>query len=370
MATKRGPFIANVEPIIQAGIDPKTGLPIKMGSTGCALKENIRRQLRVLDGQDAQNRYTWYNLPSGLTGQLIERVLYYRGQGAFFYMSANDTYYFLPYALNGNIDVYGRFLGITPLPFRGTTADNKNGKEEPFIVGLVKTPVYDLISVIDDQTDPEYTCVLLTDYAKQMSETIIPRQQLQEPLLDIMSEVFPMARTSLLANSGIKGMRVNDEDSANQVEAASKSVERAALTGNPWIPITGQIEFQDLTNGTPLKSEEYLLMMQALDNYRLSLYGLKNGGLFQKKSHMLESEQSMNDGNVGLVYNDGLTIRQNFCDLVNAVFGLSIWCEPSETVIGVDVDMNGMIGDTKDQSGMPGEQPANIGGTQDDGFNY
>ena len=150
MATNRGPFIANVEPIIQAGIDPKTGLQIKMGSQGCALKENIRRQLRVLDGQDAQNRYTWYNLPSGLTGQLIERVLYYRGQGAFFYMSANDTYYFLPYALNGNIDVYGRFLGITPLPFRGTTESNKNGKEEPFIVGLVKTPVYDLISVIGE----------------------------------------------------------------------------------------------------------------------------------------------------------------------------------------------------------------------------
>ena len=165
-------------------------------------------------------------------------------------------------------------------------------------------------------------------------------------------------------------MRVNDEDQAEEVRKASKSVARAAKTGNPWVPIVGNMEFQDLTNGTPLKSEEYLIMMQALDNYRLSLYGLKNGGLFQKKSHMLESEQQMNDGNVGLVYQDGLTIRQKFCDMVNAIYGLSIWCEASETVVGVDRDMNGMVGDELDQSGMPGEQPTNIGGTQDDEPKY
>lgn len=81
--------------------------------------------------------------------------------------------------------------------------------------------------------------------------------------------------------------------------------------------------------------------MQALDNYRLSLYGLKNGGLFQKKSHMLEAEQSMNDGNVGLVYEDGLTIRQRFCDIVNSITELGIWCEANPNVMGIGM-MGGM----------------------------
>lgn len=42
----------------QAGIDPKTGLPLKL-SSGCkfVLKEDIKKFLRLIDEQDAVNRY-------------------------------------------------------------------------------------------------------------------------------------------------------------------------------------------------------------------------------------------------------------------------------------------------------------------------
>lgn len=44
--------------IRQAGFDPKTGLPLKMsGALSCALKESIKHNLRVIDEQDAVNRY-------------------------------------------------------------------------------------------------------------------------------------------------------------------------------------------------------------------------------------------------------------------------------------------------------------------------
>ena len=175
-----------------------------------------------------------------------------------------------------------------------------------------------------------------------------------------MAEAFPLARTSLIANSGIKGVRVNDEDQKAQVEIGSRSITRAALNGKPWIPIVGQIEFQELTEGSALKSEEFLLYMQALDNFRLSLYGLDNGGLFQKKAHMLEAEQDMNAGNIKLVYQDGLTIRQKFCDIVNSIWGLGIWCEASETVVGIDKNLDGEVADNQDQSGIPGEQNVEV----------
>ena len=100
--------------------------------------------------------------------------------------------------------------------------------------------------------------------------------------------------------------------------------------------------------------------MQALDNFRLSLYGLDNGGLFQKKAHMLEAEQDMNAGNIKLVYQDGLTIRQKFCDIVNSIWGLGIWCEASETVVGIDKNLDGEVADNQDQSGIPGEQDAEV----------
>ena len=50
--------------LIQSGINPKTGLPIKFGDGETSQsKEEIRKQLRILDEQNAVNRYTWYNQP-------------------------------------------------------------------------------------------------------------------------------------------------------------------------------------------------------------------------------------------------------------------------------------------------------------------
>lgn len=346
--------------LIQAGIDPKTRLPMKFVSSEekKQLKNDIRMALRVMDEQNAINRYKWYNLPNGLDGQLLERILYYKAQGMFFKL--DEEFFFLPYALDGTIDVYGRFKGVTPLPFNGTTKSSE--KDKAWITGLIRKPIYDVLDEEDEKAESmfEEGCVLLSDYSKQVSQTNISRQVIQEPILNLMAEAFPFARTNLIANCGVKSYRVNSDDEATSVSLASDSVEEAALNGKIWIPTVAQIEFQDLTNGSALKSEEFLLYMQALDNFRLSLYGLNNGGLFEKKSHMLQSEQDMNSNNVGLVYQDGLTNRQKFCDIVNSIWGLGIWCEASETVTNSDNNMDGMIADGQDQSGTPGEQPTGV----------
>ena len=368
----KGPNLPDYNTLFQAGIDPKTGLPAKMGS-GCKafLKEGIKKAIRILDEQNAVNRYTWFNLPSGLDGQLLERILYYKGQAMFFYMPTDGKFYFLPYALDGTIDVYGRYTGTTPLPFNGgSTTTESNGKDKilPWIPGLRKTPVYE---VFDPENDDitydifEDGCVLLHDYTKQISQTVIPRQQIQDPIIDAEAEAFPLARTSLIANSGIRGMRVNDQDCGNQVELASRAMTNAALSGEPLIPIVSQIEIQELTEGNALKSEEFLLYMQSLDNFRLSLYGLENGGLFEKKAHTTDLENSINGGNVNEIMQDGLTIRQKFCDIVNSIWGLGIWCDISETVSSIDMNGDGMVADEQDQSGEEkGEQPMIEGGDE------
>lgn len=82
-------------------------------------KENIRKILRVNDEQLAVNRYRWYNLPPELSGNMIERILYYRGQAMLFYIPEMEKFYFLPYTLCGNLDIYGRYDRVKPLPFMG-----------------------------------------------------------------------------------------------------------------------------------------------------------------------------------------------------------------------------------------------------------
>lgn len=350
MAQKNNARLPDISTLIAAGIDPKTGLPIRMAETGCNLKPNIKKLMRIVDEQNAVNRYSWYNLPDGLDGQLLERILYYKGQGAFFYMEANEKFYFLPYALDGSIDVYGRFTGITPLPFNGSTKDGD--KEKPWIQGLHYEPVYGIILpedlTYDDLTDK---CVLLNDYSKQISQTVIPRQQLQDPILDVMSDCIPFMRTALLNSTGVMGMRVSSEDEYSNVEAASRSINAAALDGKKYVPVVGALEFQEMTGDNVGTAEQFLMAMQSLDNFRLSLYGLDNGGIFQKKAHMLQDEQDMVGGNVGLVMQDGLSIRQNFCNIVNSIWGLGIWCEVAETVSGQDKNGDGELSDKQDDKG-------------------
>lgn len=347
--------------VMQAGINPKTGLPLRLGDDEEWMKQAVKKTLRVLDEQNAVNRYVWYNLPCNISSQELERMLYYKGQLAFFYLEDIDEFYFMPYALDGGIDFYGRFVQIHPIPFAEGIgeSDKKNNslisKQREFLSTLKLKVMYDI--PLDD-VDIKECCVLLHDYTKQMAQTIVPRQQLQDPLLNIMSDCIPFMRTALLNSTGVEGVRVQNQDEESNVEAASRSIDRAALTGRKYIPIIGALEFQQLTSGATLKSEEFMLAMQSLDNYRLSLYGLDNGGLFQKKSHMLEAEQEMNAGDIGLIMQDGLQIRQRFCDIVNAIYDLGISCEIAETALGLDRNLDGEIIDDTDQSGdFAGDQP-------------
>lgn len=358
--------LPDINTLIQAGIDPKTGLPSKISSCACNLKSDIKRTLRILDEQDAIHRYKWYNLPNGLTGPLIERILYYKGQGILFYMEADKKFYFLPYALDGTIDVYGRYMGVTPLPFAGGTT--KDGKDKPWITGLTKKPYYDIV-MPDELTMDVFTdgCVILKDYSEQLnSGSIIPRATLQDAILDVMSDCIPFMRTSLLSSTGIDGVRVNSEEESQNVTYASRCVNDAALKGDIWTPIIGSIDFQTLTGNSTGKASEYLLALQSLDNYRLSLYGLDNGGLFQKQSHMLQAEHRMNSVNSGLVMEDGLFNRQQFATIVNSIWGSGTWVEPNEVLTNTDTDGDGNLGgDSFTYNNEETVNETNDGGTEE-----
>ena len=333
---------------IQAGINPKTGLPIKAGDVSVRLKNDIKRQLEIIDRQDAVNRYKWFNLPDGLNQELIERILYYRGQGMFFYMPANNKFYFLPYTLTGKgIDVYGRFIQVTPLPFNGNTSDE--GKDKPWIQGLVRDVQYDIMLEEPELSDMDNKCVLLHDHTIGISQTNIARSVTHDVVLDLMSNCLPYLNTALMNSTGVSGMRIQNENERQDVFNMSAAINNCALTGQKYVPIVSGVELQELTSGATGKAEEFLLAMQSLDNYRLSLFGLDNGGLFQKKSHMLEAEQKVNQGMSSLIYTDGLKQRQEFCNIVNSIWGLMIWCDVSEDVLGEDTDGDGYAADSDPQ---------------------
>lgn len=360
MASK-GPAMYDVQSLIQAGIDPKTGLPLKVANAMfSASKADIKKLLRIKDEQQAIRRYVWYNLPSGLNGELIERILYYRYKGAFFYMPVVDKFYFLPYALDGEIDVYGRYLGITPLPFNGKSEVDDKGKPKAWITGLTKTPVYSLSELFDEDLSEKQVndiladgAVLLCDYAKQISQTDLSRQQLNEAIIDIEAEMIPYMNTALLNSTGTTAVRVNNQDEQSNVAALNGQVKNAALNGERFLPVVGAVEFQELADSATKTGEPASIFMQAMesiDNFRLGTMGINNGGLFQKQAHMLQTEQNMASGADSFCLDDGLIQRQTFCDIVNAIWGLGIWCELSENVVG-DMNMDGQVADGANDQG-------------------
>lgn len=363
---KNNASIPDIATIIAAGINPKTGLPIKLGPLdGTETKEQIRLALRIVDEQNAVNRYTWHNLPCNLTSQELERLIYYKGQLAFFYYKDLDQFFFMPYALDGSIDFYGRMNRVHPVPMAEGTNDyeKKLYSQQRELLSKLKLKVYYDVPDETEKIDPYESCVLLHDYTRQLSNTSqIARCQIQEPVLDVMSECIPLLRTALYNATGVETMRVNNEDEQSNVTEVNHTIRRAALSGQRLVAATGAMDFQELAAAAPAKAEEFLMSMQSLDNFRLSLYGLDNGGLFQKKSHVLEAEEQLNAGNVSSVLQDGLSIRQHWCDVANSIFGTGIWCEVSETAASMDLNGDGLIGEEQDQSGSePGQQDATEG---------
>ena len=364
MSKGKGKNNAKITPVdlyFQAGINPKTGLPIKLSNIKGITKEDLLKGLRILDEQNAVNRGRWYNLPSGISSQELERLLYYRGQLCFFYYKPLKKFYFMPYALDGTIDFYKRFNTIHPIPFADGVDDEKSDrykKQAALLSDLKLNCIYDVIYDEKEITEDLIynSCVLLHDYSKQMAETIIPRQIIQEPLLNVMSEIIPLMRTSLMSGSGTKGMRVQDGDQWTAVAEASEQFKAAALNGDVYIPIVGTVDFQELKSDGLINPQDYMLALQSLDNYRLSLYGIENGGLFEKKAHELEKEAAINGGPVGLVMQDYVSIRQRFCNIVNSIWGLGIWYEPSENIAEADLNGDGVLydRDTKEAGGDEG----------------
>ena len=72
----------------------------------------------------------------------------------------------------------------------------------------------------------------------------------------------------------------------------------------------------------------------------------------------------MNAGSVSPVQQDGLTNRQNFCNIVNAITGLNIWCEVSEPSTGADINGDAYLVD--EQPNMQAEQQMMEGDNYDD----
>ena len=341
MGKGRGPAIYDIATLMQAGIDPKTRLPLKLGKFSQAdkeLKYNARRLFRILDEQRAVNKFKWYGLPEGISSQELERLLYFKYSLCFFYFKELNQFFFMPYALDGSgaIDFYGRFNTIHPVPMTSGAEreeQTKVYKERLALLSKKKLNVIKDVIVNSEEITEELltnSAVILRDYTNQLGQMGEPRYLLNDHLLEMEAECLPFLRTNLLISSGIQAIRVPDADAAEEVNAVSKQMYDAAMNGNPYVAITDAVEFQELQPSSLQKASEYFLALQSIDNLLLATHGIDNSGVYEKKSHILESENQVNYSVSVYVKTDGLEQRRHFADIVNSIWGTMIYVEEAE----------------------------------------
>lgn len=335
--------LPDIAALIKAGINPKTGLPYKAIPEG-ALKDEIKKNLRIKDEQTAVNRYTWDSIPFDLSSSEIERFLYYFGQLTGFELEGK--YYLMPYALDGTIDFYGRYNTIHPIPF----SNSENKKQQAEILSSVKLEV---VKSVNSKVTGK-PGVLLYDYTPQRGYDLLARSSIMDAILDLEATMLPYMKTALMNSTGIVGVVANDSDEVDDINEASGSIDSHAIAGKPWIPILRNIDRQDLTNSGVGTSEEFAQAMQTVDNFRLSLYGLDNSGLFTKKEHTNDSENALNSS-PDYPLQDGLLQRKHFAEIFNETFGTNLSVRISDSAQKKAHEEDTLASDDKDKGGDDNE---------------
>lgn len=327
---KGKPTLPDIKTLLQAGINPKTGLPTNLNDSG-KLHGDLKRLLRIVDEQQAINRFEWEETGANLTSIELERLIYFKYTLVFFYL--NDQFYYMPYALDGTIDFYGRFNSIHPVPYafgledkgEAERKENVSYKLQSEELSRLRLTVVKNIKEAEefknlDEEELKKYCVIIRDYSPQISQSGIARWILNERVLDLEAECICLLKTALIVGSGVSGVRVNDADQQQQVNIASKTMEQNAINGNPWLAIVGSIEFQELTGSKLTPTSEFFMAFQSIDNLRLSTYGIENNGVYEKQAHILESENQLNSSNKTMPQNDSYANRNNFVEIANTLF--------------------------------------------------
>lgn len=280
-------------------------------------------------------RYMWTNIPFGLTQDLIERLLFFRGKGVLYFNDKVEKFQFLPFALNGVIDEYGRFTKCNTLPFTGVdeedVAKNKGSKKK------MQTLVYEDLEIVYDLPYNEETFkmaknkktvgIILNDNSLAVSQQPIIRSNYVKPVLHMMATLMQIINTAMYGNADHNLLQVENESELESINQQINAINFDILRGRRFTAVVGKLPITPLKTSNTANLEGLFSTFNSLTNFLKSITGVANSGVFDKKAHLLQEEQKLNGSNSDDIYYNGLRLRQEFCLMVQAYYNYPIWCE-------------------------------------------
>ena len=315
-----------------------------VGKTDSKDRQLLMRMMAHKHMIETIERFEWKNLPPELPSDLIERILYFRYKGAFF--KNNDKHYFLPFALKGEIDSYGRYIAITPVLFTGQwkVSDGKITEDISFISGKTFKVVYDLDSAdgeLDELESLEFDdkAVILTDSSLEISQDFTPMNYLIRPIVEQLVDILVLVNIDLISSAKMFYVVAKDPEQKEAIEKEFRDLDNRILNGKRVVVLTSPTDLKELMGTSVKDTARYFQSYQSIENLRKDIIGIDNGGTFMKQEHTTQMETEANTSGGSFVLNNALRMRKEFCEIVNRVFGLSI-----------DVDVKG---GSKDASIVP-----------------
>lgn len=308
----------------------------------------IMRQQNMIETLE---RYMWVNLPFGLTQDLIERLLFFRGKGVFYLNDKIGKFQFLPFALNGYIDEYGRFLKCNTLPFTGVDEKEKSNskKQQPLIYENLEI-VYDLPyneELLKKSRKRKTVGIILNDSSLGISQQPVIRSLYVQPILHLMAILMQIINTAMFGNADHNLIQVENEGERDSINAQISAINSDILHSKRFTPIVGKMPITPLKTSNTANLEGLFGTFNSLTNFLKSITGVANAGVFDKKAHLLQEEQKLNGSNSDDIYYNGLRLRQEFCLMIQAYYGYPIWCE-SKRGMSEAQEENMLTGETSD----------------------
>lgn len=298
-------------------------------------------------------RYMWTNVPFGLTPDLIERVLFFRGKGVLYYNEKVGKFQFLPFALNDTIDEYGRYTRCNTLPFIGVDQVKKspNSKRREVSAIVEDLPiVYDLPyneEMLKMVREGKPVGIILNDNSLSISQQPIIRANYVKPVLHMLATLMQIINCAMFGAADHNTIQVENESELKSINLGIDAINKNILNGKRFTAIASQLQITPLKTSNTSDLEGLFNTFNSLTNFLKSITGIANPGVFDKKAHLLQEEQQLNGSNADDVYYNGLRQRQEFCLLVQAYYGYPIWCQSKRGMTEYQAE-NMEMGETDD----------------------
>lgn len=310
---------------------------------------NIMREQNMIETFE---RYMWTDIPFGLTQDIIERILFFRGKGIFYFNDKIEKFQFLPFALNGVIDEYGRYTRCNTLPFIGTDEEPKDKKvKKPRILVYEDLEiVYDLpynSEMFEKARKMKTVGIILNDNSLAVSQQPIIRSNYVKPVLHMMATLMQIINTAMYGSADHNLLQIENESELISIQNQINAINADILRGNRFTPIVGNLPITPLKTSNTANLEGLFGTFNSLTNFLKSITGVANAGVFDKKAHLLQEEQKLNGSNSDDIYYNGLRLRQEFCLMVQAYYNYPIWCESKRGMSEAQSE-NMMTGETTD----------------------